>query len=432
MNEVKIGLIGLGTVGSGVYEAIASNGGLITERTGVSLVVKAVCDKDKKALDSVKSGKGLVKTADANDILSDKDIDIVVELIGGIDPAKDIILNALNAKKHVVTANKALLSRHWKDIFSAASKNKVFVNFEASVGGAIPVIRAIQQSFVASRMNTIYGILNGTTNFILSEMSEKSCSFDEALSVAQDIGLAEQNPELDISGKDSAHKLALLALLAFGIDVSPEDIYTEGIANIGPQDLKYANRWGRNIKLLAIAKETPEGIQLRVHPTLLSSSHLLSDVRGADNAIFIKGDLVGEALLFGKGAGQKPTSSSVLGDIVEIAKHVAFFGKNNPMPYNLDYATGKNISKVEELSISYYLRFSVIDQSGVLAEISSILAKNNISIANVSQEERKEGETVPVIILTHKAEEGKMKKAISKIDTLGFITDKTVVIRMEE
>jgi homoserine dehydrogenase len=433
MKEIKIGLIGLGTVGKGVYEAISSNGSLIAERTGVSLVIKGICDKDKSALDAIAGGKGLVKTENADDILNDKEIDIVVELIGGIDPAKDIILRALGGKKHVVTANKALLSMHWKDIFSTASKNKVFVNFEASVGGAIPIIRALQQSLVANKISTIYGILNGTTNFILSEMSRKGCSFDEALRIAQEKGLAEPDPELDISGKDSAHKLALLALLGFGIDVSPEDIYTEGITNIGPQDFKYASQWGRNIKLLAIAKEVPEGIQLRVHPTLFFSSRLLAGVKGADNAIFIKGDLMGDSFIFGKGAGSKPTSSSVVGDIVEIAKHVAYFNKSNLQPYNLDYAAGKKkVCSIEDLSIAYYLRFSVIDKPGVLAEISSILAKNNISIANVSQEERKEGETVPVIILTHKAEEGKLTSAISKIDTLDFITDKTVVIRMEE
>ncbi|MGD2279382.1 MAG: homoserine dehydrogenase, partial [Candidatus Omnitrophota bacterium] len=357
----------------------------------------------------------------------------VVELIGGIEPAKKIILDALKKKKHVVTANKALLSSQWKDIFKAASENKVFVNFEASAGGAIPVIRALQQSLVANKLNTVYGILNGTTNFVLTEMSQKGCSFGEALAVAQEKGIAEKDPELDISGKDSAHKLAILALLGFGIGISPDDIYTEGIASIGPQDLSYANRWGYSIKLLAIAKDTPEGVQLRVHPTLLSSSHILSDVRGADNAIFIKGDLVGESLLFGKGAGRKPTSSSVMGDIVDIARHVAFSGKENPFPYNLNYAAGnKKISRMEELSISYYLRFSVIDQPGVLAGISSILAENNISIASVSQEERKEGETVPVIILTHRAKEGRLRAAISRIDDLDFVTDKTVIIRREE
>ncbi|RKY43155.1 MAG: homoserine dehydrogenase [Candidatus Makaraimicrobium thalassicum] len=435
MKSVSVGLIGLGTIGKGVYDAIARNGRMIARRTGISLTVKGVCDKDKKALDSINDEKCPVKikTAAAEDLVNDRDIDIIVELIGGLDPARDIILSALRNKKHVVTANKALLSSHWKEIFGTASENRVFVKFEASVGGAIPIIRTLRASLAADNIDVIYGILNGTTNFILSEMSENGCSFDRALGIAQEKGIAERDPELDISGRDSAHKLAILSLLGFGLDVSPEDIYTEGIADIAPQDIRNAARWGYSVKLLAIAKNTPEGLQLRVHPTLLPSSYLLSDVRGADNAIFVKGDLAGESLLFGKGAGRKPTSSSVTGDIVEIARHVAFAGKENPFPYNLNYASGdKSISRIEELSVSFYLRFSVIDEPGVLAGISSVLAENNISIANVSQEERREGETVPVIILTHRAEEGSMRKAIAVIDGLDYVSDKTVVLRIEE
>ena len=291
------------------------------------------------------------------------------------------------------------------------------MNFEASVCGAIPVIRAMRQSFVANNVEIIYGILNGTTNFILTKMSERGCSFDEALKTAQEKGIAERNPELDISGKDSAHKLALLSLLGFGQGVSPVDVYTEGISNIKPEDIKNAKRWGYGVKLLAIARKARGGLQLRVHPTLIKSSHILSDVRDVDNAVMIKGDLVGESVLFGKGAGRKPTASSVIGDIVEIAKHVAFVGKNNPVGYHLDYSPGKkNISKIEELKVPFYLRFSVIDKPGVLAGISSILAEYKISIANVAQEERREGETVPVVILTHLAKEGNMRKAIKKID----------------
>ncbi|MFH1552581.1 MAG: homoserine dehydrogenase [Candidatus Omnitrophota bacterium] len=433
MKSVNIGIIGLGTIGEGIVRAVASNGKLIAERTGVELVIRGVCDKDQKILSGVNAGNCSLKTASADELINDKDIDIIVELIGGVDPAKDIILNALEKKKHVVTANKALLSEHWKEIFAAAAANGVFVNFEGSVGGAIPIIRTLRESFIANNLTTIYGILNGTTNFILTMMAERGCLFDDALTLAQEKGIAEKDPELDISGKDSAHKLAILSLLGFGLDVSTEDIYTEGIARIAPQDIMYAGRWGYSIKLLAIAKDTPGGVQLRVHPTLLPSSHLLSDIRGSDNAIFVKGDLIGEALLFGKGAGKAPTSSSVMGDIVDIARHVAFFGGTNPAPYNLNYAAGdKRVSRVEELSVCYYLRFSAIDKPGVLAGISSVLAENNISIASVTQEERKEGETVPLIILTHKAEEGSMRKAIAKIDTMDYVTDKTVVIRMEE
>lgn len=433
MKQINIGVIGLGTVGGGVVEAIISNGGLISERTGISLVLKAICDKDKKALGKFDKAGDILKTSSADDILNDAEIDVVVELIGGIDHSKDIILRALRNKKHVVTANKALLFECWEELFSCARENGVILKFEASVGGGIPIIKALSESFVANNFNTVYGILNGTTNFILTMMEEKGCSFDEALSVAQKDGVAEKDPELDVSGKDSAHKLSILSLLGFGLGVAPGDIYTEGIEKIGPQDIDYASQWGYSIKLLAIAKDTPEGIQLRVHPALVSASHLLSDVRGVDNAIFVKGDLMGEALLFGKGAGRKPTSSSVIADITDIARRVASSGETDILPYRYGYSAGKkSVSKMEELLVPCYIRFSVVDRPGVLAGISSILAENNISIASVTQEERKEGETVPLIILTHIAKEGDMRKAISQIDGMDYIAEETVVIRIAD
>ncbi len=433
MKTVNIGLIGLGAVGKAVAEGIISNGKLIADRTGVSLVLKGICDKDKNALNSINAKDASIKTGNADELISSGDIDIIVELIGGIDPAKKIVLSAIKNKKHVVTANKALLSECWKEIFGAASENNVFVKFEASVGGSIPIIRTLQESFVSNNFNVVYGILNGTTNFILTKMDKDKCGFSDALSVAQEKGIAEADPELDISGKDSAHKLAILSLLGFGIEVSPDDIYTEGITKIGPQDIEYAARWGYSIKLLAIAKRADGELQLRVHPTLIASSHLLSDVKGSDNAIFVDGDFVGESLLYGKGAGGRPTSSSVIGDIVDAAKQIAFSDGKNNMGYNLAYAGNSlDISRMEELKTSYYLRFSAVDKPGVLAGISKILADNDISIANVSQEEHSVGEVVPVIILTHKAEEGNMRKAIESVDKLEYIKDKTVVIRIEE
>lgn len=434
MREVKIGIIGLGTVGSGACEAIMENGKLIAERSGVELVIKGLCDKDKKALSSAPSPKGAVKTSNAEDLINDEDIDIIVELIGGIEPAKSIIESALKNGKHVVTANKALLSECWKEIFTLAKDKGLFVHFEASVGGGIPIVRTLRESFVSNEIEIIYGILNGTTNFILTMMEEKNCTFTEALEIAQKEGIAEKDPELDISGTDSAHKLVILSILGFGQEVYPSDVYTEGISNVAAQDIVNARKWGYSIKLLAIAKDTESGLELRVHPTLISSSHLLSDVKGADNAIFIKGDMIGDSLLFGKGAGKEPTASSVVSDIVEIARQVALSGgEENPIPCTLDYASGsKNINKIEDISLPFYLRFSVIDKPGVLAGISSVLSEYGISIASVSQEERNEGGTVPVVILTYKAKEGSMREAISKIDALDYITDKTVVIRIEE
>ncbi|MFH1847344.1 MAG: homoserine dehydrogenase [Candidatus Omnitrophota bacterium] len=433
MKPINVGLIGLGTIGKGVYNALANNGQLIAQRTGIVLKINAVCDKDEAALSLFPEEKGVIKTTSADELINKKDIDIIVELIGGIDPAKDIILKSLNKKKHVVTANKAVLSKCWKEIFSAALEKGMLVNFEASVGGAIPIIRTLRDSFVANRINTIYGILNGTTNFILTEMGEKNCSFKDALKIAQESGIAESDPELDISGKDSAHKLAILSLLSFGVDISPENIYTEGISGIEPQDIRNAACCGYRVKLLAIAKSTDQGVEVRVHPTLIPLAHLLSDVKGADNAVFVKGDLMGDALLFGKGAGSKPTASSVISDLVEIAGQVAFPSKKRPSLYKLDYAgEEKNLIQVEELPMSCYLRFSVIDRPGVLAGISSILSEHNISIASVSQEERREGETVPVIIITHKAKEGDMRKAIAKIDARDYVSAPTVIIRIEE
>ena len=433
MREVKIGIIGLGTVGSGVAEAITGNSKLISERSGVELVIKGVCDKDKKALSGAVCPSGAAKTSRAEDLTSDEDIDIIVELIGGIEPAKEIIMESLNNGKHIVTANKALLSECWKEIFTLAKDKGLFVNFEASVGGGIPVVRTLRESFVSNNIGTIYGILNGTTNFILTMMEERGLTFSEALKIAQQEGIAESDPELDISGADSAHKLVILSILGFGQEVYPADIYTEGISNIAPEDIVNAKKWGYSIKLLAIAKDTETGLELRVHPTLISSSHLLSDVRGVDNAIFIRGDMIGDSLLFGKGAGKEPTASSVVSDIVEIARQVALAGKENPIPCTLDYASGsKNISKIDEMLLPFYLRFSVTDKPGVLAGISSILSEHGISIASVSQEERNEGGEVPVVILTYKAKEGSMREAIAKIDALDYVTDKTVVIRIEE
>ena len=432
MRSINIGLIGAGTIGQGVIDSVINNGGLIAKRTGVLPVIKSVCDTNTSILENINGIDNLIKTTNVDEIIGDKEINVVVELIGGVHPAKEIILAAIANRKHVVTANKALLSEHWKEIFKAASDAGVSVGFEASVGGGIPVIRVIRESFVSNNLEVIYGILNGTTNFVLTMMAKHDYSFDKALSIAQEKGFAESDPRMDISGKDSAHKLAILSLLGFGASVIPNDIYTEGIEAITPQDIRYAEEWGYSIKLLAIAKNTQKGLQLRVHPTLIPSAHLLAGVNGEDNAVYIKGDFVGESLFYGKGAGAKPTASSVMSDIVEIARHMVFSGKENPVPENLPHDLGAlEIVGMKELMLPYYLRFSVIDKPGVLSGISSVLSENDISIASMSQEERKAGQTVPLIMLTHKAREGNMMKAIGAINKMDSVMDKTMVIRIE-
>ena len=433
MKKIKVGVIGLGTVGSGVVEALERNGGLISERSGVSVLVKTVCDKDHSRLEGITSSGKLVKTVNFEDILKDPEIDVVVELVGGIEPALSIIKGALHEGKHVVTANKALLSEKWKEIFSLASEKGLFVKFEASVGGAIPIIRTLRESFVGNKISAVYGILNGTTNFILTTMESGGVSFKDALKIAQEKGIAESDPTLDISGADSAHKLAILSLLCFGQEVYSKNIYTEGISDLEVQDISNAKKMGYGLKLLGIAKDSEKGLELRVHPTLLKLSHLLSGVKGADNAIYVKGDLMGESLLFGKGAGKYPTASSVVGDLVEIATRMMSQGKEKAALPDVGYASKKlRARKMEDMKLAYYMRFSVIDRPGVLAGISGILSENNISIANVAQEERNEGETVPVVILTHKAKEGDMQKAITRIDSMNYVSSKTVVIRIED
>ncbi|MBF0493719.1 MAG: homoserine dehydrogenase [Candidatus Omnitrophica bacterium] len=430
MKTINVGLIGAGTIGKGVIEAFIENQKSIFAKTGVDVVLKTVCDRDENMRNEVRTLGDFHITADAYEVINDETISIVIELIGGINPAKELILSAIKKKKHVVTANKALISENWKEIFSLANQHKVAVGFEASVGGGIPVIKTLRESFVANNIQVIYGILNGTTNFILTTMAEHGSSFEQALLKAQKKGIAESNPGLDISGKDSAYKLSILSMISFGVAVSPDEIYTEGIEDITPQDIKYAEKLGYSIKLLAIAKKNTDSLQLRVHPTLISSGSLLANVKGEDNAIFIKGDFVGESLLYGKGAGRRPTASSVMSDVLEIAESVACGCAIKPNKFVFSDEPAK-IVNLGELDICYYLRFSVIDKPGVLAKIASILAEHNISISGMSQEERKRGQSVPVIMLTHNAEEGEMRKAINTIDQMEVVTSKTVVIRIE-
>lgn len=430
MRKVNVGIIGFGTVGKGVAKALLSKKNVLEERSGVSIKLVKIADKDLRPRKGIRIPRSML-TKNVDSLIKDKSIDIIIELIGGIHPAKEIILKALTLGKHVVTANKALLAEEGSKIFTASSRFRVFLGFEASVGGGIPVINILRKNLMPNSIEVIYGILNGTSNFILSRMSEENCGFSQALRHAKDKGIVEKNPKLDVSGGDSCHKLALLALLGFGLSVKPEDIYVEGIGDIDPIDIQYARSWGYVIKPLAIAKKMREELDLRVHPTLIPIRKILASVKNENNAIFIKGDLVGEQLFCGKGAGSLPTASSVVSDVIEIAKKINDSGRNKHQ-FKLNFKSGiKGIRKINDLVTRYYMRFSAIDKPGVLSKISRILAKNNISIATVTQKERKKGQPVPIVMLTHEAQEGRMNKALAKINKLPFITEKTVKLRIE-
>jgi len=430
MKKVKVGIIGFGTIGTGLVKALIARRKFLKEKAGVDIEIARICDKDLKRKRPVKVSKKLL-TKSVSKVIYDPEIDIVVELVGGIIPAKDILLESLRQGKHVVTANKALLSSSGYEIFKLADQLGLCVGFEASVGGGIPIIRALSQGFVANRIDLIYGIINGTSNFILSKMAEEGLGFKEALSIAQSKGYAERDPRLDISGGDSSHKLSILALLGFGIAAKPGEIYTEGIADIEPSDIEFAREYGYAIKLLAIAKRAGDSVELRVHPTLIPAKHLLSDVGGAYNAIFVKGDLVGENLFYGQGAGASPTSSAVVSDIVAIAKSMGddYKSSGSVRAFRKDV---KRVKKMDDIKTRYYIRFSVLDKPGVLAKISGILAKHNISIASVNQVERSSAGVVPLIMMTHEALERDMAAALKEIDSLSAEKKRAVSIRVED
>jgi len=428
MKKINIGLIGFGKIGSGVVKALQSKSSFLKEKSGVDLNIARICDKDLKTKRPVKVSRKIL-TKSLGKVLYDPDIHIVVELMGGIRPAKDVIIESLRSGKHVVTANKALLAQSGYEIFNLANALGLAVGFEASVGGGIPIIKSLKEGFIANRFNLISGIVNGTANFILSKMAEGGIDFKQALKIAQDKGYAEKDPYLDISGMDSAHKLSVLALLGFGIPAKPSQIYTEGITELEPGDIQYAKELGYSVKLLAIAKRSGDSIELRVHPTLVSRSHLLARVDGVYNAIFVKGDLIGENLFYGEGAGALPTSSAVVSDIIGIAQQISCCGKTaGAITFKKDV---KNIRNMDDVRTRFYIRFSAVDKPGVLAKISGVLGKRNISIASVTQKERTSSKTVPIVMMTHEALEYDMAKALKEIDALSVIKKKTVKVRAE-
>ena len=442
MKPIQVGLLGIGTVGSGVFNVLTRNQDEISRRAGRGIEITMVADLDVERARSV-VGAGVQVVNDARAVIANPEIDIVIELIGGYGVAKALVLEAIAAGKHVVTANKALLAVHGSEIFAAASAKGVMVAFEAAVAGGIPIIKALREGLTANRIQWIAGIINGTTNFILSEMRDKGLDFDAALKDAQRLGYAEADPTFDIEGVDAAHKVTIMSAIAFGIPVQFDKAYVEGITQLGAADIKYAEQLGYRIKLLGITKRTDKGVELRVHPSLVPAKRLIANVEGAMNAVLVQGDAVGATLYYGKGAGSEPTASAVIADLVDITRlhtadphhrvpHLAF------QSHTLQDAMGTlPVLPMSEVVTSYYLRLRVADQAGVLARVTGILADAGISIDAMLQREADEvggeGSTqTDLIILTHDTREGTMNDAIAQMQALPTVLAPITRIRKEE
>ena len=429
MKEVKVAIIGFGTVGAGVAENILKNGEVIAKRTGVKLVLTRIADLDITTDRGVAVPKELLTTNAAEAIES---ADIVVELIGGTTIAKKFILDAIKAGKHVVTANKALLAMHGEEIFDAAEQAGVDVCYEASVAGGIPIIKALREGLVSNRINRIYGIMNGTCNYILTRMENEGADFDTVLADAQKLGYAEANPSLDIDGFDTAHKTSILASLAFGRWFGMDPVHVEGIRGLELADLQYADELGYRIKLLAIIKLIDDKVQMRVHPTLIPKSTLLAGISDVFNGVMVEGDTVGQTLFYGRGAGRSATASAVVADITDVALNIAC-GSVRRIPAFRPGELFREVASIDEASSRYYLRFMVKDCPGVLASITQILAEKSISISSVIQHERRDADgVVPLVILTHKAVEKEIRSALGEIDTLSINHSPVKLMRIED
>ena len=431
MSEVRIGLLGLGTVGAGVAKLLISEREMLEERAGCRLNLAAVAD-----LDVTRPREGLTLdrlplTTDVARVLNDPTVQVVVELVGGLEPARTFILRGLSAGKHVVTANKALLAHHGPELFAEARRRGVALGFEAAVAGGIPLIRAIKEGLVANRILSVFGIVNGTCNYILSKMSQESLDFAVVLKEAQTRGYAEADPTLDIEGMDSAHKLQILLTLAFRTSIDLKDIHTEGITRVTPQDIAYARELGYRVKLLAIAKAAGGGVEARVHPTMIPADSPLAAVSGVFNAVFITGHAVGDLMFYGRGAGQLPTASAVWSDIVEIARRIAHGIPSLPLELPSAGPGAPPLRPMDEIRSSYYLRVMAQDRPGVLSRVAGVLGENNISIASVIQKGRASGEAVPVVMMSHEAQERDMRAALAAIDRLRVVAGPTTMIRVE-
>ena len=433
MKPINVGLLGIGTVGGGTWEVLNRNADEIQRRAGRAIRITQVADKAVERANKIVGKKARV-FSDAYDVVRSPEVEIVVELIGGYTVAKDLVLEAIANGKHVVTANKALLATHGNEIFAAAQKKGVMVAFEAAVAGGVPIIKALREGLSANRIEWIAGIINGTSNFILSEMRDKGLPFEDALKDAQERGYAEADPTFDIEGIDAAHKLTILSALAFGIPMQFKRAYTEGISKLTKADIAYAEELGYRIKLLGITKRTEKGIELRVHPTLVPERRLIANVEGVMNGILVKGDAVGATLYYGAGAGSQPTASAVVADLVDVTRLITADPEHRVphLAFQPDQLSSDRVLPIGEVETSYYFRMRVVDKPGVLADITRILADSKISIDAMVQKEPEEGESrVDIVLLTHRALEKNVVRALAKIEKLKTVVGKVTRIRLE-
>lgn len=431
MRQVNLGIIGGGTVGGGVYQGVQRNGKLMASRLGIGLRVTAMAVRDLKKKRAVAIPRGIL-TTDWSAVVNNPDVDLVVELMGGTTTARQVVLAALRLGKSVVTANKALLSRHGEELFEAAQRHSTNLYYEASVAGGIPIIKVLREGLIGNRITRLYGIVNGTCNYILTRMKQECADFADVLADAQRLGYAETPPDLDIDGHDAAHKTGILASLAHGFWVNPRDVYVEGIRNISAQDIAIASHLGYTIKLLGMVKQAGNGarIQVSVYPALVPNAHVLASVNGVFNAVYVRGDVVGDTLYYGRGAGQDATASAVLSDLADAALDLKC-GTRSRIPAFVPHARAGAVTPMDQIVCRYYLRLSVVDRPGTLAKIAAILAAAKIGISSVVQPENEDGDDVPLILMTHDATNAATSKALAKIAKLNVVKAPPVMIRVE-
>ena len=433
MAQINVGILGFGTVGAGTVEILLSNADTIADRVGAPVVIRKIADLDIASDRGVSVDPNML-TTDAGSVIDDPAIDVVVELIGGLDKAREFMLLAMEKGKHVVTANKALLAEYGRDLYSAARKHGVHIGFEASVGGGIPILGSLEGGLAANHIQSMVGILNGTSNYILTKMTREALPYDKAVEEAVRLGFAEDPPTLDVNGTDAAHKLAILLSVATGTPIDFQSLHREGIETLSPEDILFAADLGYQVKLLAIARLGTDGVEARVHPAMIPQNHILANVNEAYNAIYLEGDFVGANLFYGLGAGRRPTGSAVVSDIMDIGRKVlrGIKGPDHWIECGEHTSRPVVLRPMDQLRSIYYFRFSALDRPGVLSRISGILGENDISVSSVIQKGRKTNGAVPVVIITHEALERNVFGAVSTIDDLDIVTRKTVIIRVEE